>query len=54
MRGLAICFSGYRARENRQMMTQFIYWVHSMGGRILADIQSSKTKVTHLVTKACK
>ncbi len=57
MRGLGVCFSGYRAKENKRDLRRFLFLIHCMGGRVLADVtakSSNKSNVTHLVAKECR
>ncbi len=54
MRGLAICFSGYRQKENKRDLRRLLFLIHSMGGRVLPDVAVQKPKVTHLVAKDCR
>ena len=54
MRGLAVCFSGYRPRENKGDLRRLLFQIHSMGGRVLKDVNIQKPKVTHLVAKDCR
>ena len=54
MRGLAVCFSGYRQKENKKDLRRMLFMIHSMGGRVLPDVAVQKPKVTHLVAKDCR
>lgn len=55
MRGLAVCFSGYRRKETKKELKRFLFMIHSMGGRVLADVATSqKIKLTHLVVNEGK
>ncbi|XP_059082195.1 protein ECT2-like [Tigriopus californicus] len=55
MRGFGICFNeGYRSRECKRDLKRFIFWIHSMGGRVLPDLAQSKGQATHLVARDCQ
>ena len=55
MRGVVVCFNeGYRDKECKNDLKRFLFWIHSMGGRIAKDVAQPRPKVTHLVARNCK
>jgi hypothetical protein len=52
MRGMTICFNGYRRKEQKAILKNFLFIIHSLGGRIKTEVNSQS--VTHLVTESCR
>ena len=51
MEGLGVCFNSHRKR-NKAEIQRYFFLIHSMGGSILKDTNSSR--VTHLVADHCR
>lgn len=52
MRGFGICFNGYKHKGYKKDVKKFIFWIHSLGGRVLRDVTLENQKVsTYEVTE---
>ena len=55
MRGIAVSFNGFRAKECKKDLKRFFFWIHSMGGKIIPDVTSqAKSTTTYLVRRDLK
>ena len=45
MKGFGVCFNGYKDKGYKSDLKKWLFWIHSLGGRVLRDIECSKPKV---------